>query len=85
MDTMLQLKIDNVINEIQNQLQKDNIDASVSRTLHSLAVNRIHLLMTHIGYLEAKLESTVESNRMLAEQAENLIAENQRLAQIAKY
>lgn len=85
MDLMFEVKINNVINEINNQLQKDHIDESVSRTLMSLAVNRISLLMTHIGFIESKLESTLESNKMMAVHAENLIAENQRLAQIAKY
>jgi hypothetical protein len=41
--------------------------------------------MTHIAYLEYKLESTIESNKVMVIQAENLIAENQRLSQIAKY
>lgn len=85
MDTMLEIKISNIINEIENQLQKDSIDDSVARTLMSLAVNRISLLMTHIGYIETKLNSTIESNRIFSEHAQNLIAENQRLNQIAKY
>lgn len=85
MDLMLELKMNNVINEINNQLQKDHIDESVARTLMSLAVNRLSLLMTHIGFIESKLESTLESNKMMAVHAENLIAENQRLAQIAQY
>jgi len=51
----------------------------------AVSINRINLLMTHIGFLESKLESTIESNRMMAIHAENLIAENQRLSQIARY
>lgn len=85
MDFLLQAKIDNIISEIDNQLKKDFIDESVARTLMSISINRINLLMTHIGFLESKLESTVESNRMMAVHAENLIAENQRLSQIARY
>lgn len=85
MDAMLVVKINNVISEIENQLKKQYIDESVSRTLMALAINRISLLMTHIGYIESKLDSTIESNKMLAQHSENLIAENQRLSQIAKY
>lgn len=85
MDPMLEAKITNAINEINNQLQYEHIDESVARTLMSLAVNRLSLLMTHVGFIESKLESTLESNKMMAIHAENLIAENQRLAQIAKY
>lgn len=85
MDPLFQAKMSNIINEINNQLEKDTIDESVARTLMSFAVNRISLLMTHIGFIESKLQSTIESNQMLAVHAENLIAENQRLSQIAKY
>jgi hypothetical protein len=85
MDPMLEIKINNTINEINNQLKNEYIDNSVARTLMSLSVNRISLLMTHIGFIETKLESTIESNKILSVNAENLIAENQRLSQIAKY
>jgi hypothetical protein len=85
MDIILEAKINNTINEINNQLEHEHIDNFVARTLMSLAVNRISLLMTHIGYLENKLQSTLESNKIMTVQAENLIAENQRLSQIAKY
>ncbi len=85
MDPLLEAKISNIVNEINNQLEKEYIDQSVARTLLSFAVNRISLLMTHVGFIESKLESTIESNRMMATHAENLIAENQRLSQIAKY
>jgi aryl-alcohol dehydrogenase-like predicted oxidoreductase len=71
MDNMIQMKITNVINEINNQLDKDYIDESVARTLMQLAVNRISLLMTHIGFIETQLQ--------------NVQAEVQRLSQIAKY
>lgn len=85
MDPLLEAKISNIVNEINNQLEKEYIDQPVARTLLSFAVNRISLLMTHVGFIESKLESTIESNRMMATHAENLIAENQRLSQIAKY
>ncbi len=71
MDSLLQAKIQNVITEIENQLTKQDIDSSIARTLMNLSVNRIGLLMTHIGYLETQLE--------------NLQAEVQRLSQIARY
>ena len=85
MDPMLQIKVQNVLNEINHHLENEHMDQSFSRTLMSLAVNRISLLMTHIGFIESKLESTIESNQILATNMENLIAENQRLSQIAKY
>jgi hypothetical protein len=68
---MLQVKTQNIINEINNQLTKEEVDSSVAKTLMSLAVNRISLLMTHIGFIETQLE--------------NVQAEVQRLSQIAKY
>lgn len=71
MDPMLQVKTQNIINEINNQLTKEEVDSSVAKTLMSLAVNRISLLMTHIGFIETQLE--------------NVQAEVQRLSQIAKY
>jgi cell division protein FtsB len=85
MDTILEIKIKNIINEINNQLSKENIDLHNARTLMSVALNRISLLMTHIGYLEYKLKSITESNKIMTIQVENLVAENQRLSQIAKY
>jgi hypothetical protein len=72
MDPLLFAKINNIVNEIKNQLSKDSdIDSQVSRILMSTAVNRISTLLTHISYLESRIE--------------NLSAENQRLSQIAKY
>lgn len=93
MDQFFLFKLKNVINEMQNQIDNHQIvDSANAKTLMSLAINRISLLLTHVGYLESriysleeKLKSTVESNKMMAVHAENLIAENQRLNQIAKY
>lgn len=85
MNSFTTAQVQNIINEMSNQVLKDEIDSSVAKTLMNVAINRLNLLMTHIGHLEEKLESTIESNRMLAVHAENIIAENQRLQQIAKY
>jgi len=85
MDPLFEAKIQNIISEINNQLEKEYIDESVARTLMSFSVNRINLLMTHIGFIESKLESTLESNKMMAIHVDNLIAENQRLNQIVNY
>jgi hypothetical protein len=52
-------KIQNTINEIENQLVKIYLDTPVSRILMQRAINQLNELMTHIGYLEAKLEPTV--------------------------
>jgi hypothetical protein len=52
-------KIQNTINEIQNQLKKMYVDTPVFRLLMQRSINQTHELMTHIGYLEAKLETTV--------------------------
>jgi len=71
MDPLLQLKVQNIINEIENQLAKPAIDDSVAYTLFQVSVNRFNLLMTHIGFIETQLE--------------NLRAEVQRLEQIARY
>lgn len=56
MDSDLQIKITNIINEINNQLNKDFIDTSVSKNLMQFAVSRMNLLLTHIGYLESKIQ-----------------------------
>lgn len=85
MDELQIAKIQNTINEINNQVSKDYIDTPVSKLLMTRSVNQLNFLMMHIGHLEEKLNSTIESNRLFAEHAENLIAENQRLSQIAKY
>jgi hypothetical protein len=85
MDTVALAKIQNTINELQNQISKDSIESSVSRVLMQRAANHLNYLLAHIGYLEFKLESTIELNKTMTVRAENLIAENQRLSQIAKY
>lgn len=85
MDFLLEAKIKNITAEIENLLTKETIDTYNSKIIMSLALHRINLLMIHIGYLESKLDSTIESNRILTVNAENIVAENQRLSQIAKY
>lgn len=85
MDDLLHIKIKNVMSELANEADKTIHDSSIVYVLMHHAVNVFRLTLTHIGHLESKLESTIESNKMLADHAENLIAENQRLSQIAKY
>ena len=85
MDNLIEAKIYGIMSELANEADKTLHDPSVVYVLMHHAVNVFKLSLTHIGYLEGKLESTLESNKMLAQQAENLIAENQRLNQIAKY
>lgn len=85
MDELTLAKVQNTINELQNQITKDFIDTSTSMVLMSRSVNQLNFLLTHIAYLEKKLESAIQSNKTMAINAENLIAENQRLSQIAKY
>jgi len=84
-DQLTVAKIQNTINELENQVSKFFIDNAVSKVLMQRSVNQLNFLLTHIAYLETKLESTIESNRIMAVNAENLIAENQRLSQIARY
>ena len=71
-------KIQNTINEIENLLTKDPVDSVNSNVLLQRSVNQLSQLLVHIGYIEAKLE-------IITERENNLIAENQRLSQIAKY
>jgi hypothetical protein len=71
-------KIQNTINEIENQLTKQSVDSGNSLFLLQRSVNQLHQLLVHVGYLEAKLE-------IITNRENNLIAENQRLSQIAKY
>jgi hypothetical protein len=85
MDELTLAKVQNTINELQNQITKDFIDTSTSMVLMNRSVNQLNFLLTHIAYLEKKLESSIQSNKTMAINAENLIAENQRLSQIAKY
>jgi hypothetical protein len=85
MDELALVKIQNTINELQNQFSKDLIDSSISRVLMQRAANQLNYLLVHIGYLESKLTYALESNEVMKVNAENLIAENQRLSQIAKY
>jgi hypothetical protein len=85
MDELALVKIQNTINELQNQFSKDLIDSSISRVLMQRATNQLNYLLAHIGYLESKLTYALESNEVMKVNAENLIAENQRLNQIAKY
>jgi FtsZ-binding cell division protein ZapB len=85
MDSLLEAKIQNVVNEIQNQLTNEQIDPYVAKALMSLAVNRLLLLITHIGYLEERINSLTQSNKTQSIVIENMTAENQRLSQIAKY
>lgn len=85
MDSLTEAKIQSLINEIDNQLKKDHIDDLVARVLFGLALSKIKTLTTHIGYLESKLDSAIDSNNKISTYADNLIAENQRLNSIAKY
>jgi len=71
MDPLLEAKIHNIMSELANQADKTIHDPSVIYTLMHHAVNVFKLTLTHVGYLESRVES--------------LNAENQRLNQIAKY
>lgn len=71
MDPLLEAKIQNVMSELANEADKTIHDPSIVYVLMHHAVNVFRLTLTHIGYLESKIE--------------NLTAENQRLSQIAKY
>lgn len=85
MDLLLEAKIHNIMSELANEADKSIHDPSVIYVLMHHAVNIFHLTLTHIGYVESKLQSEADINAALRVQIENLIAENQRLAQIAKY
>jgi hypothetical protein len=85
MDELLKAKITTAISELSNEADKSIHDSSIVYVLMHHAANLFHLTLTHISYLEKKLQITTESNQMMTVQIENLTAENQRLAQIAKY
>lgn len=85
MDKLLEAKIHNVMSELANEADKSIHDPSIVYVLMHHAVNIFRLTLTHIGYLESKLDSTIESNKLLTQNIENLVAEVQRLSQIAKY
>lgn len=59
MDELQLAKIQNTINEIRNQINKESIDTSVSKILMQRASMQLNQLITRIGYLEAKLEPTL--------------------------
>lgn len=67
MDTLEIAKIENTIKEIQNLLSKDFVDPSNSAVLMTRAVHQLQQLMTRIGYLETKLDSTIEGNLLVSE------------------
>jgi hypothetical protein len=71
MDPLLEAKIHNAMSELSNEADKTIHDPSVIYALMHHAVNVFKLTLTHVGYLESKVQS--------------LTAENQRLNQIAKY
>jgi hypothetical protein len=71
-------KIQNTVNEIENLLTKKSLDPGNSSFLLQRSVHQLNQLVVHIGYLETKLE-------IANERENNLVAENQRLSQIAKY
>jgi hypothetical protein len=71
MDPLLEAKIHNVMSELANEADKTIHDPSVIYALMHHAVNILKLTLTHVGYLESRVQS--------------LNAENQRLTQIAKY
>jgi hypothetical protein len=59
------------MSELANEADKSIHDPSIVYVLMHHAVNILKLTLTHVGYLESRVES--------------LNAENQRLNQIAKY
>jgi hypothetical protein len=71
MDPLLEAKIHNIMSELANEADKTVHDPSVIYALMHHAVNILKLTLTHVGYLESRVQS--------------LNAENQRLTQIAKY
>lgn len=58
MDELYLAKIQNTINEIQNQISKIYVDTPVFRLLMQRTINQFNELLTHIGYLESKIQST---------------------------
>jgi len=85
MDPLLEAKITNVMSELANEADKSIHDPSIVYVLMHHAVNIFRLSLTHIGYLESKVESLIQSNKALSDTAQELVAEVQRLSQIAKY
>lgn len=71
MDELHIAKVQNTINEIQNQLSKIYIDTPVFRVLMQRAINQLNELMTHIGYLESKFQLTTDSTQPTCEIAED--------------
>ena len=71
MDPILQSKIEVIVSELQNEADKTIHDPSNVYALMHNAVNIFKITLTHIGYLEQKMD--------------NLQAENSRLNGVAKY
>lgn len=85
MDNLFENKIQSLMSDLANEADKAVHDPSAIYLLMHHAVNILNLTLTHIGYLETKLESTIESNKLIAQHLEGLIAENQTLRQNPKY
>jgi hypothetical protein len=62
-------KIQNTINEIENQLTKIYVDTPVFRVLMNRTVIQLNELMTHIGFLEGKLR--IYEDKEIASQVED--------------
>jgi hypothetical protein len=56
MNDLTIVKIQNTINEIENQLTKADVDTAVYRLLMQRAVIQLNELITHISYLENKTQ-----------------------------
>lgn len=59
MDSLLEAKIQALMSELANEADKTIHDPSIVYVLMHHAVNVLKLTLTHIGYLEKKLESTI--------------------------
>jgi len=85
MDQVILDKIYQLVSQLSNEADKsvhDSID--LYNLLHS-ASNSISLLLIHVGYIESRLNSMIESNKIFSTQIDNLTAENHRLNSIIRY
>lgn len=85
MDKELKDSIVSLMSALANEADRSNHDPIHVHKLLTSTVSKMSLLLTHIGYLECKLDSATQRTKALSAQNDNMTAEIQRLNSIAKY
>lgn len=85
MDPEVKDSIVTLMSALSNEADRSTHDPIHVHKLLTSTVSKMSLLLTHIGYLECKLDAALEKTKALSIQNENMTAEVQRLNSIVKY